>query len=145
MTGIEYPDTLEELPMQIFKGQRLNAMLFPHTGAPPHFHTTIWIGSKDSTQTDCHRQPYHLATSFTWLYNTSFFSGYIKGALYIPPFLTTLPELLGRYDIMQLVKPSMITNVWIELEYPHNVSRATQGAVNEHLQIVKWNSYNLIT
>jgi hypothetical protein len=28
LTGIQYPDTLEKLPMQIFQGQRLNATLF---------------------------------------------------------------------------------------------------------------------
>jgi hypothetical protein len=78
-----------------------------------------------------------------WLYTTSFFSAYIKDALHIPSLPTTLPEFLGRYDLLQLVKPPIIIKVWIELEYTHDMSRATQGAVTEHLQTVKWKSWNL--
>jgi len=50
---------------------------------------------------------------------------------------STLPELLGRYDLLQLFKPPMNTNVWTELDYTRDVSRATQGAVTVNLQTVK--------
>jgi hypothetical protein len=69
-------------------------MIFWQDRALPHFYIAVWDTvdeSKVSIEMDWHRPPCPpelRALDF-------FFFGYIKSALYMPPFTTTLPGLLG--------------------------------------------------
>jgi len=137
VTGIQYPDTLEKLPMQICMGNfSKDSVLMPRYSAHRSasslsYYNMDWIerfhanGLPQATLTLSHLLPLSL--------HHLFLLGLHKWC-----FLhSALPELLGRYDLLQLFKPSMNTNVWTELDYTRDVSRATQGAVTVNLQTVK--------
>jgi hypothetical protein len=72
---------------RIFKEE----MIFWQDRAPPHFYIAIWDTmdeSKVSIEMDCHGPPFPPDVTVLDI----FFVGYIKIALYIPSFPTTLPD-----------------------------------------------------
>jgi hypothetical protein len=64
-----------------------------------------------------------LAASFTGPHSPLiFFSGYIKDAVYVPLFVTTLPELVEqiRGGVIS-VTPDLLSKVCTELEYRYEI------------------------
>jgi hypothetical protein len=54
-----------------------------------------------------------------------------------PPLCQNLPE---GYELLQLVTPAMITNVWTELEYRYDMCWTTYGTLIKHLKTVNCRS-----
>ena len=64
----------------------------------------------------------------------SFFGGYVKDQVYVPPLLASIPELKVRIgNAIETVTADMLQTVWNELDYHVDVCRITNGAQIEHL------------
>jgi hypothetical protein len=136
VTGIVFLD-MEEFLMPILEQEGPDDVLFQQDGAPLHFHKEVtdflnrkfsekWIG-RGGPITWPPRSPD--LTPFDFL-----FRGYIKDAVYVPPLVTTLPELAGRMrDEVATVTLDVLNSVWTEIEYRYDICRATHDALIEHL------------
>ena len=97
--GIHYADLIFE-----------EEMIFWQDRALPHFYIAVWDTmdeSKVSVEMDWHGPP--CPPDLTAL---DFFFGYIKNALYMPPFPNTSPDLAGMIQAaVTTVTPIILTDV----------------------------------
>ena len=64
----------------------------------------------------------------------SFYGGYVKDQVYIPPLPASIPELKVRIrTATETITADMLQTVWNELDYRVDVCRITNGAHMEHL------------
>ena len=63
----------------------------------------------------------------------SFYGGYVKDQIYVPPLPASIPEFKVR--IRTVIKPitADMLQTWNELDYRVDVCRITKGAHLEHL------------
>ena len=64
----------------------------------------------------------------------SFYGGYVKDQVYVPPLPASIPELrVGIRTATETITADMLQTVWNELDYRVDVCRITNGAHIEHL------------
>ena len=64
----------------------------------------------------------------------SFYGGYVKDQVYVPPLPASIPEQKVRIrTAIETITADMIQTVWNELDYRVDVCRITKGAHMEHL------------
>jgi hypothetical protein len=64
----------------------------------------------------------------------SFYGGYVKDQVYIPPLPASILELKLRIrTAIETITADMLQTVWNELDYRVDVCRITKGAHMEHL------------
>ena len=65
---------------------------------------------------------------------TSFYGGYVKDQVYVPPLPANISELKVRIrTATEIITAEMLQTVWNELDYRVDVCRITKGAYIEHL------------
>jgi len=63
-----------------------------------------------------------------------FLWGYVKGKMFVPPQLVSIPDLKNRITAaVEAITPDLLSRVWQELDYRLDVCRVTKGAYIEHL------------
>jgi len=68
------------------------------------------------------------------LHVISFYGGYVKDQVYIPPLSAIIPELKVRIRTdIESITADMPQTVWNELDYRVDVCRIIKGAHIEHL------------
>ena len=63
----------------------------------------------------------------------SFYGGYVKDQVYVPPLPACIPELKVQIRTSnEIITADMLQTVWNELDYRVDVCRITKGAHIEH-------------
>ena len=110
-----YLDLLHEFPSDFQKRGSIWQGIPARSSTSTFSHYSLWLlGVRVSVETDRHMQPYHWSTLFPDLTQLDFWlGGYINDTVYIPPLLTTLPELPRRIaTAMVMFTPTMLQGCW---------------------------------